>query len=293
MELIFLTGMSGAGKTQAVKFLEDSGFFCVDNCPPYVLPDLVKGFIKGSGSEDFGINKLAFVVDCRSQEFLDGFESATREIDRMGCVYKIVFLEASDSVLIGRYQQTRRRHPLSGSLSLIEAIAEERSRLTNIRAMADNVIDTSMLTPALLREQLGNIIVQDEGTGISIFIESFGFKYGLPADCDYVFDVRFLPNPYYVDELRNLTGKDAKIGEYLKTFKETDEFLLKMSDMLEFTIPSFVREGKGRVHVGVGCTGGRHRSVYCAARLSEQLKEKGYNVILNHRDIGKEEKRYS
>ncbi len=293
MELIFLTGMSGAGKTQAVNFLEDSGFFCMDNCPPYILPDLVNGFIKGTGGENFGISKLAFVVDCRSREFLDGFEDAMSEIDRMGLVYKIVFLEASDPVLIGRYQQTRRKHPLAGKMSLTDAIREERSMLTNIRAMADNVIDTTLLNDYMLREQLKRLILEDTSSGLSVFIESFGFKYGLPVDCDYVFDVRFLPNPYYVPELKNLTGEDEAIGEYLKGFPESDEFISKTSDMLEYTIPFFMREGKGRVHVGIGCTGGRHRSVYCAINLSEKLKSLGFNVVLNHRDIGKEEKRYS
>ncbi|MCR4689057.1 MAG: RNase adapter RapZ [Saccharofermentans sp.] len=293
MELILLTGMSGAGKTQAVNFLEDSGFFCMDNCPPYVIPDVINGFIKGTGSENFGISKLAFVVDCRSQELLEGFTDAIKDIERMGCVYKIVFLEASDTVLIGRYQQTRRKHPLANSLSLTDAIKEERSRLREIRAMADNIIDTTMLTTTSLREKLKALIVEDDTTGLSLFIESFGFKFGLPADCDYVFDVRFLPNPYYIPELKNLTGEDSEIAEYLTGFEETDEFLDKACDMLGFTIPYFMREGKGRVHVGVGCTGGRHRSVYCATRLYSRLKDQGFNVILNHRDIGKEEKRYS
>ena len=210
MELLFLTGMSGAGKSAAVRYLEDCGYFCMDNVPPYVLPDLVKSFYRGRSGEGFSTPKLAFVVDIRSQEYLDGFDEALAEIDEeVGCPYKVIFLEASDSVLISRYQQTRRKHPLAKKTgSLTEALAEERSMLTDIREVATIVIDTSLMSDAELCKNIGEIIENEDEQSILVIVESFGFKYGLPVDCDYVFDARFLPNPFYVPELRNLTGKD-------------------------------------------------------------------------------------
>lgn len=293
MEIVFVTGMSGAGKSRAVDYLEDRGYFCMDNVPPYVLPDIVSSFVKSTGTEEFGIEKLAFVVDIRSQEFLDGFEDALKRIEEnVGCPYKIIFLEASDNVLISRYQQTRRKHPLSANAPLTEAIAEERKRLENIRTMATGVIDTSFLTPAKLQQVLNEMLSEDDGNGMSVFIESFGFKYGVPVDCDYVFDARFIPNPYYVPELKNLTGRDKEIADYLETFEQTDEFVSKVADLIGYTIPSFLREGKGRLHIGIGCTGGRHRSVYCAEKVASLLRKAGYNCILHHRDIDKEAARY-
>ena len=293
MEIVFVNGMSGAGKSQAVDYLEDRGYFCMDNVPPYVLPDIVSSFVKSTGTEEFGIEKLAFVVDIRSQEFLDGFEDALNKIeDTVGCPYKIIFLEASDSVLISRYQQTRRKHPLSGEVSLTDAIAEERKRLENIRTMATGVIDTSFLNPAKLQQVLNEMLSDDNGAGISVFIESFGFKYGVPVDCDYVFDARFIPNPYYVPELRNLTGRDKAISDYLEGFDQTEGFITKIADLIEYTSPSFIHEGKSRLHVGIGCTGGRHRSVYFAERLCKELLDAGVKATVRHRDIDKEHSRY-
>ena len=294
MEIVFVTGMSGAGKSQAVDYLEDRGYFCMDNVPPYVLPDIVSSFVKSTGTEEFGIEKLAFVVDIRSQEFLDGFEDALKKIEEnVGCPYKIIFLEASDSVLISRYQQTRRKHPLAANASLTDAIAEERKQLENIRTMATGVIDTSFLNPAKLQQVLNEMLASDDGTGMSVFIESFGFKYGVPVDCDYVFDARFIPNPYYVPELKNLTGRDKAIADYLEGFSQTAEFVAKTADLIEFTIPNFIREGKGRLHIGIGCTGGRHRSVYCAEKLCKTLLEAGVKATVRHRDVDKEASRYA
>ena len=295
MELLFLTGMSGAGKSAAVRYLEDCGYFCMDNVPPYVLPDLVKSFLRGRSGEGFSTPKLAFVVDIRSQEYLDGFDEALSEIDEeVGCPYKVIFLEASDAVLISRYQQTRRKHPLAKKKgSLTQALAEERSMLADIRAIATVVIDTSLMTDSELCKNIGEIIDNEDNQSILVIVESFGFKYGLPVDCDYVFDARFLPNPFYVPELRNLTGKDEEIGKYLEGFKETEEFYNKASDLLAFAIPYYIKEGKGSVHIGVGCTGGRHRSVYCAERIAEKLEKSGINCITTHRDVDKEQHRYT
>lgn len=295
MEILFLTGMSGAGKSAAVRYLEDCGYFCMDNVPPYVLPDLVKSFYRGRNGEGFSAPKLAFVVDIRSQEYLDGFDEALAMIDEeVGCPYKVIFLEASDSSLISRYQQTRRKHPLASKTGLLtSAITEERSMLRDIREIATVVIDTSLMTDAELCENIGKVIEHDDDQSILVIVESFGFKYGLPVDCDYIFDARFLPNPFYIPELRNLTGKDKEVKEYLDGFPETDTFIKKTADLLEFTIPYFMKEGKGSVHIGVGCTGGRHRSVYCTEVLTQKLREYGIKCIISHRDVDKEPHRYT
>ena len=295
MELLFLTGMSGAGKSAAVRYLEDCGYFCMDNVPPYVLPDLVKSFYKGRSGEGFSTPKLAFVVDVRSQEYLDGFDEALALIDEeVGIPYKVLFLEASDPVLISRYQQTRRKHPLAKKKgSLTQALAEERKMLENIREIATVVIDTSLLSDAELYKALGEIIKSGDNQSILVVVESFGFKYGLPVDCDYVFDVRFLPNPFYFPQLRNFTGKDQEIADYLDGFPETAEFNYMTSELLTFVIPFYEKEGKGSVHIGVGCTGGRHRSVYCAETIAGKLNENGIKCITNHRDIEKEPHRYT
>lgn len=295
MELLFLTGMSGAGKSAAVRYLEDCGYFCMDNVPPYVLPDLVKSFFRGRNGEGFSTPKLAFVVDIRSQEYLDGFDEALALInEEVGCPYKVIFLEASDQVLISRYQQTRRKHPLATKKgSLTQALSEERKMLENIREIATVVVDTSFMTDAELCKAIGEIIKSADTQSILVVVESFGFKYGLPVDCDYVFDVRFLPNPFYFPQMRNLTGKDEAIATYLEGFSETAEFNYMTSELLRFVIPFYEKEGKGSVHIGIGCTGGRHRSVYCSETIANMLAERGIKCIISHRDIDKEPHRYT
>ena len=291
MEILFLTGMSGAGKSAAVRYLEDCGYFCMDNVPPYVLPDLVKSFFRGRNGEGFSTPKLAFVVDIRSQEYLDGFDEALALIDEeVGCPYKVIFLEASDQVLISRYQQTRRKHPLAGKKgSLTKALTEERKMLENIREIATVVVDTSFMTDAELCKAIGEIIKSADNQSILVVVESFGFKYGLPVDCDYVFDVRFLPNPFYLPQLRNFTGKDEEIAKYLEGFTETNEFNYMTSEILSYVIPYYEKEGKGSVHIGIGCTGGRHRSVTLANALYERMKNhEDYGFKIEHRDIEKD-----
>ena len=289
MELIILTGMSGAGKSQAADFFEDQGFFCIDNLPPQVLPDVVKAFFKGQGGEGYGFEKLVFVIDIRSKELLKGFSASMKKINAdVACPYRIVFLEANDQVLVSRYRQTRRKHPLAKDMSLNEAIESERKLLSGIRGIATHVIDTSMMPISALREELTSLIEDDQSTGMSVFIESFGFKYGVPSDCDNVLDVRFLPNPFYVKELQPMSGKDEGIIEYLEQFDDTNDFLKKQFEMYEFLIPLYIKEGKGRLNIGVGCTGGRHRSVYIAEQLYKFLTEKGYKTRIQHRDIEKD-----
>lgn len=293
MDIIILTGMSGAGKSQAAHVLEDQGYFCIDNLPPVALPGIISTFANGQGGEGYGIDKLAFVVDIRSKELLKGFGDALKKIDReTGCAYRVVFLEANDDVLISRYRQSRRKHPLGKDCSLLEAISMERKMLLGIRARAGVVIDTSMLALAAFKEELLTIIGDEAKSTMSIYVESFGFKYGLPQDCDNVFDVRFLPNPYYVPELKLCSGLDKEIGEYLEKFDETKEYKDKIKDLLYFVVPQYLKEGKGRLHIGVGCTGGRHRSVYLAEYVNNILNEKGYISTVHHRDIDKDP-RYS
>ena len=212
----------------------------------------------------------------------------------MGVPYKVIFLEASDQVLISRYQQTRRKHPLAGKKgSLTKALTEERKMLENIREIATVVIDTSFLKDSELCKAIGEIIKNQDSQSILVVVESFGFKYGLPVDCDYVFDVRFLPNPFYLPQLRNFTGKDEEIAKYLEGFRETDEFNYMTSEILSFVIPFYEKEGKGSVHIGIGCTGGRHRSVYCTETVAKKMSENGIKCIVTHRDIDKEPHRYT
>lgn len=289
MDIIILTGMSGAGKSQAADFLEDMGYFCIDNIPPMLLPEMVRKFLKGQGGEGYGISKLAFVVDIRSNELLHGFEPAIRELESLGCPYRIVFLEASDQVLINRYRQTRRRHPLSDGIGLSESMIQERSMLEGLRSMATHIIDTSMMAIPALRDEIYNIISEEAGNKrMSVLLMSFGFKYGIPVDCDNMYDVRFLPNPFYEQDLKMLSGKDAPIEEYLLGFPETKEFIDRQVDILVYTLPYYIREGKARLVVGIGCTGGRHRSVYIAEAFASRIADLGYNASVHHRDIEKD-----
>ncbi len=289
MDIIILTGMSGAGKSQAANFLEDMGYFCIDNLPPMLLPELVRTFIKGQGGEGFGISKLAFVVDIRSNELLRGFGPAIQEIDSLACPYRIIFLEASDEVLVSRFRQTRRRHPLSDGTGLSESIMKERNMLLGLRARSTHIIDTSMMSIPALRDEIYHIIGEDAGSQrMSVLLQSFGFKYGIPVDCDNVYDVRFLPNPFYEPELKMLSGKDEGIENFLLGFPETEEFIKRQVDILTYTLPFYIREGKARLVVGIGCTGGRHRSVYMAETFAKHLNNLGYKTTVHHRDIDKD-----
>lgn len=289
MDLIILTGMSGAGKSLAANFLEDQGYFCIDNLPPVILPELVRTFTKGQGGDGYGISKIAFVVDIRSNELLKGFDAAMEEIDQIACPYQIIFLEAADQMLVNRYRQTRRKHPLSDGIGLSDAISRERDMLLGIRERATHVIDTSMMAIPALRAELFRIISGGaDSQSLSILVESFGFKYGIPVDCDNIYDVRFLPNPFYEPNLKLLSGNDPEIKEYLLQYPETVTYIEKQTEILSFLIPFYVREGKARLMIGVGCTGGRHRSVFIAEELASGLKKAGIQASVYHRDIGKD-----
>lgn len=280
-----MTGMSGAGKSTALKMLEDMGYFCVDNLPILLLKKFAE-LACDLGSE---IEKVALGVDVRSGQALGELEQELEEIAMEGFQYEIVFLDASDSVLVKRYKETRRSHPLSRGDRVDKGIALERAKMGFLKKHADYIIDTSQLLTRELHQELGKIFVwNQEFKSLVITVLSFGFKYGIPNDCDLVFDVRFLPNPFYVEELRNKTGLDAEVQDYVMGFELAHEFLDKLADMVEFLIPNYVAEGKNQLVIGIGCTGGKHRSVTLAGRLYERLKTcSEYGSRIEHRDIAR------
>ena len=285
MRFIVITGISGAGKSLVANYLEDLGFFCVDNLPPALIPKFAEICSQSGGKMD----KIALVMDIRGGELLNDLFPGLNALKDAGFSYDILFMEASDAVLIKRYKETRRSHPLAPEGRLIKGINEERKVLRRIKEKSNYVIDTSNLTPRQLKEEIAGI-VGDENTfkGLIISIISFGFKYGIPIDCDLVFDVRFIPNPYYIESMKKLTGRNETVKEYVLKFKETNEFMEKLTDMLDFLLPNYIKEGKSQLVIGIGCTGGRHRSVVIADCLNKLLTEKQHRVVIEHRDINKD-----
>ena len=289
MRLVIVTGMSGAGRTTALKVLEDAGYFCVDNLP---VPFIDK-FAELTASGNSEITKVAIGIDIRSGKSLGQLEQVLEHMTMEGISHEILFLDASDEVLVKRYKETRRNHPLAGAGRIDEGIKKERECLAFLKKQANVILDTSMLLTKELRQELEKIYMED-GTYDNLFVTvmSFGFKYGIPADADLVFDVRFLPNPYYVENLRPKTGDEKEIQDYVKQGGTADIFLGKLYDMLDFLIPNYVLEGKNQLVIGIGCTGGKHRSVTIANAVYEHLKQqKGLGVKLYHRDIEKDNKR--
>lgn len=287
MRLVIVTGMSGAGKSTALKMLEDIGYFCVDNLPVPLIPKFAELIIV-PGAE---INKAAVGVDIRSGQSFQELERVLGELDEAAVKYEILYLESSDDVLIKRYKETRRFHPLSGSSGRVDqGIRIERKRLGFLKERADYLIDTSHMLTRELKKELNKIYVQNkEYKNLYITVLSFGFKYGIPSDADLVFDVRFLPNPYYIEELRPLSGNDREVRDYVMKNDKAMEFLEKLTDMVEFLIPNYIIEGKTQLVVAVGCTGGKHRSVTLANELYETLERTDhYGVRIEHRDIGKD-----
>ncbi|KAF5090556.1 Nucleotide-binding protein YvcJ [anaerobic digester metagenome] len=283
MKIIIITGMSGAGKSQAIQILEDLGYFCVDNIPPQLIVTFIN-LCQQSATE---IEKIALVTDVRGDIFLDGKDTPLAEYKATRDDLTLIFLDARDEVLVSRYQETRRNHPLTHFASnLIEAIRAERKSLEHFREIADEVIDTSDIKVRELKEQLTKLVKLDrDQSKPKVKIYSFGFKYASPMGADFVFDVRFLPNPFYKQELRNLTGEDQPVRDYVMSFREAEVFYQKLWDLIEFVIPQFAKVSKNTVEIAIGCTGGQHRSVTFACLLSQALKEKGYETTLKHRDI--------
>lgn len=288
MEFLIITGMSGAGKSLCVKYFEDIGYFCVDNLPPSLVPKFAEICLQSRNK----MEKIALIMDIRGGSmFLDLFP-ALESLATYGISYKILFLEAQDNVLVKRFKETRRMHPLSPEGRILDGIREERRILQPVKEKAHYIIDTSNLTPRQLKQEIHKLFVEGKPfSGLIISVISFGFKYGVPIDCDLVFDVRFIPNPYYIDSLKNLTGNDNEVNDYVMSFHESRVFLAKLVDLLDFLIPNYVKEGKNQLVIGIGCTGGKHRSVAIANRLFEILKAKNSSVVLEHRDIDKDNRR--
>ena len=284
MRFVVVTGMSGAGKSTALKMLEDAGFYCVDNLPVSLL-GMFAEMISAPTTE---ASKVALGLDVRSGQSFHEAEEALDKLRKNGFVYEILFLDAGERVLLKRYKETRRRHPLSLSGERIEAgIQKEKEILRKTREKADYVIDTSNLLTRELKEELERIFVQNEEyNSLMVNIVSFGFKYGIPADADLVFDVRFLPNPFYIEELKHHTGNEKEVQDFVMGYPESHAFLEKLTDMLQFLIPNYIKEGKYQLVIGIGCTGGKHRSVTLANMLYDKLKNKGnYGLKLSHRDV--------
>ncbi|ACX52715.1 conserved hypothetical protein [Ammonifex degensii KC4] len=281
--LVIITGLSGAGKTQALRCLEDLGFFCVDNLPPTLIPTFTELCARAA----VPIKKIALVVDVRGGELFEKVFEVLSRFDREAIPYEIVFLEASDEVLVRRFKETRRPHPLGGDL--LSAIREERKRLEELRGRAHKIIDTSNLSVSQLKEQLANLFGDVEALRrFRITLMSFGYKYGIPLDADLLMDVRFLPNPHYVPRLKNLTGEDPEVKEYVFASPVTGEFIARFTSLVEFLIPLYIKEGKAMLTIAVGCTGGKHRSVVIVNRLAEILRSKDYQVTVRHRDVNRD-----
>jgi len=284
MRFVIVTGMSGSGKSTALKMLEDAGFYCVDNLPI----SLMEKFVELISTPNSEISKVALGLDVRTDQ---SFEDTTRILALLkekGYTFEILFMDTDENVLIKRYKETRRIHPLAMEGRVEDGVRREREVLKNIRQSADYVIDTTNLLTRELKEELDRIFVENgEYNSLMITVMSFGFKYGIPADADLVFDVRFLPNPFYIDELKYKTGNDQEVQDYVMGFQEAHTFIDKLSDMVAFLIPNYVKEGKYQLVIGIGCTGGKHRSVTLANRLYERIKNSGgCGVKIAHRDVG-------
>ena len=288
MKLVIVTGMSGAGKTIALKMLEDIGFYCVDNLPISLVDKFVQLVSEGTS-----IEKAALGLDIRSGEELGNLDEILENWRRSNVDVQVLFLDANDAVLIKRYKETRRTHPLAGAGRLENGIEKEREKLAFLKREADYIIDTSMLLTRELRKELEKIFLQDARyKNMYVTVLSFGFKYGIPEDADLVFDVRFLPNPYYDEHLRPLTGQVQAVRDYVMQGGTADAFLKKLYDMIDFLLPNYINEGKNQLVIAVGCTGGKHRSVTIARALYEHLEAAGeYGIRIVHRDIDKDNKK--
>lgn len=287
MRFVIVTGMSGAGKSTALKMLEDVGYFCVDNLPVPLVPKLGELLMVPSTE----INKIALGLDIRSGQSFQEIEKALTELDKMKLSYEILFLDASNDVLVKRYKETRRAHPLAGPNRVDQGIARERKEMEVLRKRASWLVDTSRMLTRELKKEINSIFVENKDyKNLYITVLSFGFKYGIPGDADLVFDVRFLPNPYYIEELRPMSGNDREVREYVMSNDKAEEFLDKLVDMIRFLIPNYIAEGKTQLVIAVGCTGGKHRSATLANELYEALqKDEGdYGIKIEHRDIEKD-----
>ena len=286
-DLIIISGMSGAGRTEAMHTFEDFGYFCIDNLPPRLLMNLVS--LATIPGQEQANRRLAVVCDARNKNFYNELIEELQHVRAAGLRYRIIFLDARDDVIVARYKASRRRHPMcdyGANMTVSQGITAERRLLSEIREHANVIIDTSNMKPIQLREELRSLFSQETlADGLAVNVYSFGFKHGAPADADIVIDVRFLPNPFYVPELRTLTGLDAPVRDFVMRQPETESFLVKWGDLLETVMPGYEKEGKQQLAIGVGCTGGQHRSVALAEKTGEILAAAGYNVQVSHRDL--------
>lgn len=280
MQFTVVTGLSGSGKTRVVRFLEDMGFFCIDNLPPMLIPKFAEMFV----SINIKYEKVAFVVDIRVGDMINELLDNLRILKGNGYNYTLLFMEASDEVLVKRYKETRRTHPLASDKGLLDSIKNERVMLRKLYDAADVVIDTSALSVNQLYNKLREVFPVASERKMQINVLAFGFKYGLPADADLVFDVRCFPNPFYVDSLREKTGNDKEVQDYVMASEDAQKFLAKLNDMMLMLMPLYVDEGKASITIAIGCTGGRHRSVTFANKLGEALTAAGYTVNMIYRD---------
>lgn len=279
---LIITGMSGAGKTQVMRTLEDLGYFCVDNLPPTFIPKFIELCMKRSDESD----QLALAADIRGGKFFDELTEVLDQLSREKIPFELVFLDADDQTLVRRYKETRRRHPLAGKGGLSADIARERQILSHVRRRATTIIDTTHTTTKELRAKIISLYGRDGSLpAMSIAVQSFGFKHGTPLDCDMMFDVRFLPNPFYVPELKEKNGNDADVVAYIEQSPVTQTFLRKLYDLIEFLLPEYTKEGKSQLMIGVGCTGGHHRSVFVANALRRFIESCGYQAQVIHRDL--------
>ena len=283
MRFVIVTGMSGAGKSSVLKMLEDAGYFCVDNLPIQLIKKFARLVVQGNQ------NKVALGIDIRSGQALKEMDSILQDMKHTDIPYEILYLDCTPEVLVKRYKETRRIHPLSAGGRVEKGISMERERLAFLRKQADTIIDTSHLLIRDLKLQINKIYLEDEKfNNFYVTILSFGFKYGIPVDADLILDVRFLPNPYYVPELKKKTGKDKEVSQFVLASEAAGVFLEKLSDMLTFLIPHYVSEGKNQLVIGIGCTGGKHRSVTLAIELAKLFNNTEYGLKVEHRDVEKE-----
>ncbi|MBI4889826.1 MAG: RNase adapter RapZ [Acidobacteria bacterium] len=280
-ELVIITGLSGSGKGTVLKSLEDHGYYSVDNLPLDLIPKFAE-LTKDSPN----IRRAALVVDIREPDQLQRFPEVYEKL-RKRILTRLLFLDADDNTLVRRYSETRRPHPLGGSKTVLGNVQSEREQLSAIRALADYVINTSTLTVHQLRKRVAEHFGSTESAQLQIYVMSFGFKHGVPAESDLVFDVRFLPNPFFIPEFKNRTGKHAGVARYIRSFPQTGEFIERLSGMLHYLIPHYVSEGKSYLTISIGCTGGRHRSVMLAEEICKRLRKHGYTVRVSHRDLAK------
>ena len=285
MQFIIVTGMSGSGKTQVMRFLEDRGFFCIDNMPPVLIEKIVEMSFSASGKFD----KVALVIDARVGEMINQLLGDIKKLRESGYDCKLIFIDASNEILVKRYKEARKEHPIHSKLGLLGSIQEERRMLGSLYDESDIIVDTTNLTVSELHKKLEKIYYgkSDENKGIQLNVLAFGFKYGIPLDADLVFDVRCFPNTFYIETLKMKTGNDREVQDYVMSFEQTKVFFEKLTDMMEYMLPLYSEEGKTNLTVAIGCTGGKHRSVTLANKLGEEMNKKGYSVNMIYRDISR------